>query len=68
MRSARNDQGARLGGADYEIVKVATHLEPAGLVDSADLHRLESCRSDQPLDFVATTGIVGHVEQNRRLR
>ncbi len=48
-----NDQGARLCRADYEIVKVATHFEPARLFDPADLHRLEASGSDQPLDFVA---------------
>ena len=67
MRSGPNDQGARLCGADYEIVKVATHFEPARLVEPADLHRLEASSSDQPLDFVVTTVVVGHVEQNRLL-
>ena len=67
MRSGPNDQGARLCRTDYEIVKVTTHLEPARLFDPADLHRLEASRSDQPLDFVATTVIIDHVEQNRWL-
>jgi hypothetical protein len=65
MRSGPNDQGARLCWADYEIVKVATHLEPARLFDPADLHRLEASGSDQPFDFVAPAVVVGHVEQNR---
>ncbi len=67
MRSDPNDQGARLCGADDEIVKVAIHFEPARLVDPARLHRLEASGSDQPLDFVATTVVVDHVEQNRWL-
>ena len=61
------DQRARLCGADHEIVQVAAHLESARLFDPADLHRLEAGRSNQPLDFVATTVVVGHVEQHRRL-
>jgi hypothetical protein len=40
--------------ADYEIAKVAAHLEPARLFESAGLHRLEAGRSDQPLDFLAS--------------
>ena len=47
--------------------EAATHLESARLFDPADLHRLEATRSDQPFDFVATTVVVGHVEQNRWL-
>jgi hypothetical protein len=66
-RSGPNDQGARLCGADYEIVKVATHFEPAGPVGPADFDRLETGGRDQPLDFVATTVVVGRVEQNRWL-
>jgi hypothetical protein len=58
----------RLGGADYEIVKVAAHLESTRLLDPADLHRLEACRSYQPLDFLAGPVIVGRVEEDRRLR
>jgi hypothetical protein len=49
-------------------VKVAAHLEPTRLVDPAGLHRLEAGRSDQPLDFLASTVVVGRVEQDRRLR
>jgi hypothetical protein len=48
-------------------VKVAAHLKPARLVDTAGLHRLEAGRSDQPLDFLAGTVVVGRVEQDRRL-
>lgn len=40
---------SRLCGADYEIVNVAAHLEPAGLVDPAGLHRLEGGGSNQPV-------------------
>jgi len=43
-RSGPTDQWARLCGADYEIVKVAARFEPARLVDSAGLHRLEAGR------------------------
>jgi len=49
-------------------VKVAAHLEPTRLFDPAGLHRLEAGRSDQPLDFLASTVVVGHVEEDRRLR
>ena len=59
---------ARLCGADYEIVKVATHLEPTRLFDPADLHWLEAGRSDQPLDFLASAIVVGRIEEDRRLR
>ena len=62
-RSGPNDRGARLFGADNEIVKVATHLESARLFDPADLHRLEARGSDQPLDFVAGAVVVGHVDR-----
>ncbi len=41
-----------LGGADYEIVKVAPHLETARLLDPADLYRLEAGGPDQPPDFL----------------
>jgi len=40
-RSGATDQWRRLGGPDYEIVKVAAHLESIGLSDAADLHWLE---------------------------
>jgi len=56
------------GRAGYQIVKVATHLEPARLSEPAGLHRLEAARPDQPLDFLAGTVAVGHVGQDRRLR
>jgi len=49
-------------------VKIAAHLEPTRLFDPANLRRLEAGRSDQPLDFLAGTVIVGRVEQDRRLR
>jgi hypothetical protein len=49
-------------------VKVAPNLESTRLFDPADLHRLEAGRSDQPLDFLASTVIVGRVEEDRRLR
>jgi hypothetical protein len=58
----------RLCGADYEIVKVAAHLEPARLCEPAGLHRLEASRPDQPLDFLARTVVVGYVEQDRLFR
>ena len=54
--------------ADYEIVKVAADLESARLFEPADLDRLEAGRSDQPLDFLAGTAVVGRVEEDRRLR
>ena len=54
--------------ADHEIVKVAAHLESTRLFDPADLHRLEAGCSDQPLDFLASTVIVGGVEEDRQLR
>jgi hypothetical protein len=41
-------------------VKVATDLEAARLFEPADLHRLKACSSDQPLDFVVTSVVVGH--------
>jgi len=47
-------------------VKVAAHLESTRLFDPADLHRLEAGRPDQPLDFLASTVVVGHVEEDRR--
>jgi hypothetical protein len=47
-------------------VKVAAHLESTRLFDPADLHRLEAGRSDQPLDFLASTVVVGRVEEDRR--
>ena len=53
---------------DYEVVKVAAHLEPTRLFDPAGLHRLDAGHSDQPLDFLASTVVVGRVEQDRRLR
>jgi hypothetical protein len=40
-------------------VKVAAHLEPARLLDTADPHRPETGRSDQPLGFLAGPVIVG---------
>jgi hypothetical protein len=49
-------------------VKVAADLEPARLFDPAGLHRLEAGRSDQPLDCLASTVVIGHVEQDGRLR
>ncbi|HEY2687989.1 MAG TPA: hypothetical protein VGJ50_06095 [Streptosporangiaceae bacterium] len=49
-------------------MKVAAHLESTRLLDPADLHRLEACRSYQPLDFLAGPVIVGRVEEDRRLR
>ena len=68
----RSDQAPpindRACGADYKIVKVAAHLEPTGLFDPADLHRLEAGRSDQPLNFLASTVVVGRVEEDRQLR
>ena len=54
--------------ADDEIVKVAAHLESTRLVDPTDAHRLEAGRSDQPLDFLAGTVVIGRVEEHRRLR
>ena len=68
MRSGPSNQGARFCGADDEIVKVATQLEPARLLDPADLHRLEASGPDQPLDFAAAAVVVGNVEQNSWLR
>jgi hypothetical protein len=49
-------------------VKVAADLEPTRLFDPVGLDRLEADRPDQPLDFLASTVVVGRVEQNRRLR
>ena len=49
-------------------MKVAAHLEPTGLFDPADLHRLEAGGADQPLNFLAGTVVVGHVEEDRQLR
>ena len=72
MRAANRSRPAyqcpRLCKADYEIVKVAAHFEPTGLLDPADLHRLEAGRSDQPLDFLTSTIVVGGVEEDRRFR
>jgi hypothetical protein len=49
-------------------MKVAAHLEPARLFEPAGLDRLEAGRSDQPLNFLASTVVVGRVEEDRRLR
>ena len=49
-------------------MKVAAHLEPARLFEPAGLDRREAGRPDQPLDFLASTVIVGRVEQDRGLR
>jgi hypothetical protein len=51
-----------------QVVKVAAHLESARLFDPAGLHRLEACRSDQPLDFLAGPVVVGQIEEDRQLR
>ena len=67
-RSGPAEQRPGLGGANDEIVKVATHLESTGLFDPTDLHRLEAGRSDQPLDLLAGTIVVGRVEEHRGLR
>ena len=67
-RSGATDQGPRLRGADYEIVKVAAHLEPTGLSDAADLHGLEAGRSDQLFDLPAGTLVVRGIEEDGRLR
>jgi hypothetical protein len=48
-------------------VKVAAYLESTRLLDPAGLHRLEPGRPDQPFDFLASTVVVGRVEQDRRL-
>lgn len=45
-------------------MKIAAQPESARLFDPADPHRLETRRSDQAFDFVASTLVVGHVEQN----
>ena len=58
----------RLRGADDDIVEVTAHLESTRLLDVTDLHRLEAGSSDQPLDFLTGTLIVGGVEEDRRLR
>jgi hypothetical protein len=49
-------------------VKVAAHLEPTRLLDPARLDRLEAGHPDQPLDFLASTVVVGRVEEDRRPR
>jgi hypothetical protein len=67
-QSGPTGQWPCLCGADYEVVKVAAYLESTGLLESAGLHRLEAGCSDQPLDFLASTVLVGHVEEDRRLR
>jgi len=46
-------------------VKVAAHLEPTRLFNPADLFRLETGRSDQPLEFLGSTVVVGRVEEDR---
>ena len=51
-----------------QIVKVAAHLERAGRFEPARLDRLEAGRSDQPLNFLASTVVVGGVEEDRELR
>ncbi len=67
-RSGLTSQSPCLCWADYEVVKVAAHLESTRLLDSADLHWLEARRADQTLDFVASTVVVCRVEQDRRIR
>ena len=67
-QSGLSDQRPRLCQADYEIVKVAVHLESTRLFDPADLHWLEAGRSNQPLDFLSSAIVVGHVEKDCRLR
>ncbi len=64
-RSSPTDQSPRLCGADYEIVKVAAHLESTRLLDPVDLQRLEAGGSDQPLEFFAGAVVVGRVEEER---
>ena len=46
-------------------MQIAAHLKPARLFDTADPHRLETGRPDQPLDFLAGPVIVGRVEEGR---
>jgi hypothetical protein len=68
QRSGATDQCSRLRGADYEIVKVAAHLESTGLFDAADLRGLEAGRSDQLFDLSGGTLVVRGVEEDGRLR
>jgi hypothetical protein len=49
-------------------VQVAANLESIRLFEPACLHRLEARRSDQPLDFLTGSLVVGRVEQDRRVR
>jgi hypothetical protein len=50
---------------DYEIVKVAAHLESTRLLDPVDLDRLEAGRSEQPPDFFAGAVVIGRGEEDR---
>jgi hypothetical protein len=67
-RSGPTYQRSRLRWPDYAVVKVAADLESTRLFEPADLHRFESGRCDQPLDSLASTVVVGRVEEDRRLR
>ena len=49
-------------------MKVPAHLETPRLVEFAGVHRHEAGRSDKPLNFLTGMVVVGHVEEDRRLR
>lgn len=68
LRSATADQRLRLCRPDYKIVQVAAHFEPGRLVEPPDLHRLETGRSDQPLNILPGAVVIRYVEENRQLR
>ncbi len=54
-------------GPDNEVVKIAAHLESICQFDPADLHRLKPGRSDQVLDLLAGTVVIGRIEEDRGL-
>ena len=62
------DQCTRLGRTDNEIVKVPAYFEASRLSDPTNFHGFEAGCPDQPLDFFASTVVVGRVEEDRGFR
>jgi hypothetical protein len=65
FRSVSTAQRLRLGEADDEVVQVAAHLESIRPFEPADPYRLKPGRSDEALDLLARTVVIGCVEQDR---
>ena len=68
QRSWPTDEDSCLGGADDEIVKVATDLEASGLVDPAVAFMGSKPAVRISRSTPATRIVVAHVEQDRGLR